>query len=260
MPQICLWDLALAGGGNNVKVPYPYEWTTANRPTSPNNGLSGYNTDSSQWEYWNGSSWVQFAAGGSGSVNTGSANELAYYATSGTAVSGLLSAASSVLITDSGSIPQLSTTLPSLLNIPLPNIIGVTNGSNAAAGSVGEYVTSNVPVAAGVSLTNGIPANVSSISLSAGDWDIYGNVTIISSGSNHAVAMWCSITSATLPEESLYTGTSLIAGATLANFQASTPFLRISISLTTTVYLSAQSAFSSGTSKASGSIFARRVR
>lgn len=67
-------------------------------------------------------SWATGGGGGSGTVNSGTANQLAYYATNGTAVSGLTSANSSVLVTDASGVPSLSTTLPESLNIPTPNI------------------------------------------------------------------------------------------------------------------------------------------
>jgi hypothetical protein len=66
----------------------------------------------------------------SGIVNSGLINQLAYYAASGNAVSGLATANSSVLVTSAGGIPSLSTTLPSGLTIPGPlmNQIFDSNG------------------------------------------------------------------------------------------------------------------------------------
>jgi len=55
---------------------------------------------------------------GSGTVSPGLINQIAWYAASGTTVSGLSTAASSVLVTSAGSVPSLSTTLPSGLTIP----------------------------------------------------------------------------------------------------------------------------------------------
>ncbi|WP_405056959.1 hypothetical protein OG474_29995 [Kribbella sp. NBC_01505] len=36
----------------------PSSWSTANRPAVPRISRLGYNTDTSQWEYWSGSAWV----------------------------------------------------------------------------------------------------------------------------------------------------------------------------------------------------------
>lgn len=54
-------------GGENIIVDFTVTWTVSSRPSPPYNGLLGYNTDIAQYEYWDGSSWVQFESGG-GSV------------------------------------------------------------------------------------------------------------------------------------------------------------------------------------------------
>lgn len=95
-------------GGINFQQPATVTWTTAARPASPYDGLMGYNSSLSQWEYWNGSAWVQFGAGGSGSVNSGSINQLAYYAAGGTAVSGLDTANNGILITGATGVPSIA--------------------------------------------------------------------------------------------------------------------------------------------------------
>jgi hypothetical protein len=68
--------------------------------------------------------WATWIPGGSGSgtVNAGNQNDLAWYPTTGTAVSGLPTAANSVLVTDNSGVPSLSRTLPSSLLIPSPKI------------------------------------------------------------------------------------------------------------------------------------------
>ena len=55
--------------------------------------------------------------------------------------------------------------------IVTPNLVGVTSASNAAAGSVGEIISALVAVGSPVSLVNATAKNVTSISLTAGDWD-----------------------------------------------------------------------------------------
>lgn len=55
---------------------------------------------------------------GSGSVNPGTINQLAWYAASGSTVSGLPTANNSLLVTNGSGVPSLSTTLPSGLTIP----------------------------------------------------------------------------------------------------------------------------------------------
>jgi hypothetical protein len=140
-----------------------------------------------------------------------------------------------------------------------PNIVGTTTNDNAAAGSVGEFVSSIVSAGSAVSFTNNVDRNITSISLTAGDWDVQGSVFFNPSIAGSIVRCWCSTTSATSPDNSLMVQVNLASGTT-ANCGLTTPPLRISISGTTTVYLSARTVFSSGTSTGCGGIYARRVR
>ena len=141
------------------------------------------------------------------------------------------------------------------------NIGGTGTNDNAPAGYVGEYITSNIPLASATSLANVTPKNITSISLTAGDWDVFGNVYFTGTGvTNPQFLCWISLTSATVPDDSLIsqityvvTGLSITAGLIC-------PFLRVSISSTTTIYLSADTAFAAGSVTGCGSIFARRVR
>lgn len=71
-------------------------------------------------------------SGGSGTVNTGNINEIAYYAATGTAISGITSANNSVLVTNGTGIPSLSTTLPNNTNI---SNIRILNSIQTATGA-----------------------------------------------------------------------------------------------------------------------------
>jgi hypothetical protein len=128
--------------------------------------------------------------------------------------------------------------------------IGVTDGSDAPAGQVGEYVTAN---AAGVHLSNNAQATVVPLTLTAGDWDVTGNVVFHISGATSsrygagvdAIAM--DIT-ATIPTGS---GTwRLGSGAPV----------RRNLTTNGTAQLVAIATFSAGTVTADGFIQARRVR
>ena len=50
--------------------------------------------------------------------------------------------------------------------------VGTTTNNNAAAGDVGQMITATVAAGAAVSISTGAAANVTSISLTAGDWDV----------------------------------------------------------------------------------------
>lgn len=140
-------------------------------------------------------------------------------------------------------------------------IQGIANGGTVLSGYVGEVISSVIPSASATSLTTSTAKNVTSISLTAGDWDVYGNVLLVATSGGSVMttqAAWCSLTSATLPDSSLYNGVGSAANPlSFGGFSA--PFLRVNVSSTTTVYLGAYATFASGTVTACGGIYARRA-
>lgn len=140
------------------------------------------------------------------------------------------------------------------------NILGASTNSSATAGYVGELLSAAVLFASAVSFTNGVVRNITSVSLTAGDWDVWGNIfvsyTVTSTGTAGAI----STTSATLPDTSLLSGPYAFAAATIANVGYTVLQVRLSLSTTTTVYLAAFSNFTAGASTGSGAIYARRRR
>lgn len=147
-------------------------------------------------------------------------------------------------------------------------VLGVTDASAATAGTVGEVISATVAVGSAIDLTTATPANVTSISLTAGDWDVYGKVAFDCSGTTVITRIIgaISLTSATLPTapEALDNSIFDLANSftTGSAPKLSLPTCRINVSGTTTVYLVAQIDFSGGGSDgdAYGAIWARRVR
>jgi hypothetical protein len=145
-------------------------------------------------------------------------------------------------------------------------IVGVTNGSNANAGVVGEYVSSTVASGSAVALTTNVFANITSISLTAGDWDISGTVALVNATgtANFIYANGCiSTTSATIGSLGQSWGLSYTTAQAIAyytDFTQATPTTRLSLSGTTTIYLTARGVFTGGTVNAYGIISARRRR
>ena len=140
-------------------------------------------------------------------------------------------------------------------------LLGVTDASSASAGIIGQLISSVVSSGSAVSCSNGTARNVTSISVTAGDWNIIGNVFFNGSVvTNPTYRCWISATSASLPDNSLISlfNASLLLTGIDAGINA--PFFRTTINSTTTIYLSCQANFSAGTVTACGGIYARRIR
>ena len=136
-------------------------------------------------------------------------------------------------------------------------IVGTTTNNNANAGSVGEFVTNT---GSGVAISSATPTNITSISLTAGDWDVWGSIQYVQTGvaTLTQIVASCSTTSATLaaqPNVSILNLNFLVANQTLV-----APQQRFSFSTTTTVFLVGVVTFTSGSEAATGVINARRRR
>lgn len=147
------------------------------------------------------------------------------------------------------------------VGLSTPLIVGVTTGSAAAAGNVGQVISSAIASGSAVSLTTATGANVTSISLTAGDWDVSGNVNFAASTATVTGASGgVTSTSATVPTD----GTEVYSGVQVTlvseNDSVTIPHKQINVSSTTTIYLVGKCTFSAGTVGAFGAITARRVR
>lgn len=143
-------------------------------------------------------------------------------------------------------------------------IVGTTTNDAAGTGYVGEVISSIIPLVSAVSLTTVTEADLTTISLGAGDWDVWGNITFDYGAGTIMINSfaWVSLTSATIPDPSLFNSTYLPAtapggGGTSGNIA---PMQTFSLAGTTTVYLSGLANFSVSTLTMCGAIYARRRR
>lgn len=139
---------------------------------------------------------------------------------------------------------------------------GTTTNNDATALNVGEYVLASVVQGSATALTTATPKTVTSISLTAGDWDVtgVGALTGASTGTEFDVAVGTttnSFTGTVLGDTRCQTPTVSLTGA---DASLMIPAARFSLSGTTTVYLIVQETFTIGTPAAYGRLSARRVR
>lgn len=147
--------------------------------------------------------------------------------------------------------------------------IGTSTNDSAAAGEIGELITATVASGAAVALTSPTAKNVTSVSLTAGDWDVSGAVSFTLAGATCTLAQ-AGISAATnaLPTQAGGSGIGtdpLVGGSFLSTAltgvqNLAIPPVRVTLAATTTIYLVAQTTFSLGTSAAYGTIRARRIR
>ncbi len=144
-------------------------------------------------------------------------------------------------------------------------VVGTATNDSAPVGSVGEFVSSTVLVGSAVSTTNGAQTDITTISLTAGDWDCWGSVctTPDVSTMTNRVAGWVNNSSASFPTAPaggaavyMYTGVGLAGQINYFPIGRR----RFSLSSTTTIYLTASINFAISTLSVYGFIGARRVR
>lgn len=166
--------------------------------------------------------------------------------------------------TTSGAISQVCTAVGPV--VFKSEMAGTTTNDNAATGSVGEHKITTVAVGGAVSLTTNTAANIATVSLTAGDWEVWASGAFTQAATTKIAyaSFWVSSTSATLPgAENLsrlsYDSTdgAVLSGGVSGLAVASK---RFSLSSTTTLYLSARIGFTVSTLTGYGTLYARRIR
>jgi hypothetical protein len=155
----------------------------------------------------------------------------------------------------SGTVTTPTLIVSTAVTLPAGWQTGVTDGSNAPAGVVGEYLLSSA--AGNMGLTSGTAAQVMTLALPPGDWQVTGgcyftgsSVTAVQLGLNTSAAMPALGTNAQI----LITG----AGSSLGYNLAVGP-VRMNISANTTAYLMGEMSGASLVA-ANAQVQARRMR
>jgi hypothetical protein len=269
-------------------------------PNSPTVGMT-MTAGSSTWT-WDGAKWLvaSMAAGGSASVpisggsmtgplilNADPTNALGAATkqytdnkaataappmdgTAAVGVSALFARSDHVHASDTAKLSLTGGTLTGALTpSQTAGIVGTTTNNSAVAGAVGEVISANVASASQITLSGtGVVTNIASISLTAGDWDVQGEVWIaVGTGGATAVRAGLSTTSATLPADSsisqsawnINSNPTLLASSG-SGYRAPLRPCRALLSATTPYYLVTSVDYPSGTITVFGSIWARRAR
>jgi hypothetical protein len=210
------------------------------------------------------------------------------YASSANVMSALATANSSGLLTNGSGVPAWVTvtgtgapvlaTSPTLVtptlgaatatsltfNPTTGGIVGTTTNDNVTAGDVGEYISSSILLGSAVSLVSSTAKTITSISLTAGDWDISASFITnpAASTTSTSVGMGISTVTNTFGTVGAENNFAEVNGTFGANvIQAlSNGRMRLSLSTTTTVYLIGYATFAVSTMSGYGFIGARRVR
>lgn len=194
---------------------------------------------------------------GSGVVGPGLINELAWYDATGNAVNGLPTEVLGVLVTNASGVPSISNG---------GQIPGTTTNNAANVGNVGELIFS--PYASGIAMNSSGPVvNVTSIVLTPGDWDVWGQFNATPAGTGvHLLQLGISATSATLPVPSTPDTSSLISDLVNfisvfnINYATGTAVIKVPTATTLTVYLVARFSLDGGKNLTGGGIVMGRRR
>lgn len=141
---------------------------------------------------------------------------------------------------------------------------GTGTNDNAPAGFVGEYISSSVASGSAVNLTTATTANMTSIALTAGDWDVTGVIALKFGATTSYTNLSGGINtvSATMPavEKTFDYETSAIVPTAGADMAWPLPTVRMSLAATTTVFATVNCTFTVSTLSTYGILRARRVR
>ena len=139
-------------------------------------------------------------------------------------------------------------------------IYATTGNVAISSGMIGEIISSSIPSVSSVSLSSTITSDVTSISLTPGNWKISGNVHFIETVATvTAREAGINTVTATLPTDGseAYNGTQTTTTTTINTISLTDKY--ITVVSNTPIFISAQITFSAGSCQAFGNITACRI-
>src|SRR5713226_3655065 len=143
-------------------------------------------------------------------------------------------------------------------------LLGTITNDNATAGNIGEYVSSTLLSGSGVALSTGVVTNITNISLTAGDWDVFFQGLFLPASSTNITALISSLSLVSATRDitpwrqfqTLFTVGSVLGALEVGSGLL---FTRLSLSTTTTVFAVQQANFTVSTIVGYCLLHARRV-
>ena len=146
-----------------------------------------------------------------------------------------------------------------LSGIPADKIFGTTTSDSAAAGYVGELLTAGP---ADKALTTVTPADVTSLPLPPGDYDLFAPIHFLGLAATTTTEIEASISETSATQDHTTGRHGHWRGPAHADMHLTLLLgpVHVSIATAKTYYLVAEAAFAVSTYKANGLLYARRVR
>jgi len=144
-------------------------------------------------------------------------------------------------------------------NLTTPNIVGSDGTADAAAGCVGQVITAT---GTGVNVVSGTDVTVATVALPAGDWDLYGAVTLNPGATTSITRQYGSISTTTnsvnFAEATSTNQAAYVPGAITLRYTV--PMVRVLVPASANYFLTHSVIFTASAMSSGGKIVARRRR
>lgn len=165
-------------------------------------------------------------------------------------------AAGALVIQATGTDSNIPTTINSKGTSGV-NVKGRTDGSTVGSGYFGEIISSSIPSGSPVSIPGSTAKSLTSISLTAGSWIVFGNILFIANAATlNETIVGINQTNNTLPDPSY---TSISAPNASDNSAAVAPMQFFNLNSTTTIYVVGLHGSASGAPTMCGNLVGVRV-